>query len=165
MKPIKRIAGMFISLLLASTYVFASGWMPEKYDLDHQLARVPNISSTNFIGWEKVDNQSMVIQTTPSRYYLIVLSYPAFNLPFTEDIGITGMNLMTRPGYDNVVIRDATGRWGKYIINRIYKFENKRQAWKIIAQLTGTQTVEQERRDSSGETLLASMPISFFRRF
>lgn len=165
MKTIQKLAGLFIVMLLASTFAAASDWMPEKYDLDNQLVRVSNISNTSYIGWGKIDNQSLVLQTSPSRYYLVVLSYPAFNLPFTEDIGITGINLITRPGYDNVVVREVTGRWEKYIINRIYRFENKKQVWQIIAQLTGQQTIERERKDSSGETLLASMPISSFRRF
>jgi len=165
MKIRNKLTVMVIIMLLASTYAVASGWMPEKYDLDGQLSRVSSIPNTHYIGWGKIDNQSLILQTSPSRYYLVVLSWPAFNLPFTEDIGITGMNLMTRPGYDNVVVRQATGRWEKFIINRIYKFENKNQVWQVIAQLTGTQPIERERKDSSGETLLAAIPISVFRRF
>jgi hypothetical protein len=165
MKTSIKIAGMAFVILLVSTYAAASKWMPEKYDLDHQLTKVEAISNTSYIGWEKVDSQSLVLQTSPSRYYLIVLSFPAFNLPFTEDIGITGMNLMTRPGYDNVMVREATGRWEKYIINKIYGLEDRKQAREIIAQLTGAPTIQPRKSNASEDTLLASGRIQFFRRF
>jgi hypothetical protein len=165
MKTLIKIAGIAMILLFASTYAAASKWMPEKYDLDHQLTKVKSISNTSYIGWEKVDDQSLVLQTSPGSYYLVVLSFPAFNLPFTEDIGITGMNLMTRPGYDNVMVREATGRWEKYIINKIYRLENRKHAWEIIAQLTGSPVIERRNNYSSEEILLASGKIHLLRRF
>jgi hypothetical protein len=152
-------------MLFASTYAVASQWMPEKYNLDNQLAQVSQISNTSFIGWEKVDTQSLVLQTTPSRYYLIVLSFPAFHLPFTEDIGISGQNLMIRPGYDNVFVRDATGRWNRHIIHKIYKFENRKQVREIVARLTGDTPVAPPKKSDSGEALLASRQVQFFNRF
>lgn len=165
MKTLKKLASIVIITLFTSTYAAASKWMPEKYELDHQLIKVDKISNTSLMGWEKIDNQSFVLQASPSTYYLIVLSAPAWNMPFTERIGITGRNLMIRPGYDNVWVREPGNRWGKHIINRIYRIENKKQVWEIISQLTGTETIEREKMDSSGQTLLASMPVSFFSRF
>lgn len=165
MKTFAKLSGTLIIMLLASTYALASKWMPEKYELDHQLTKVDKISNTSLMGWEKVDNQSFVLQASPSTYYLIVLSSPAWNLPFTERIGITGRSLIIRPGYDNVFVREAGRSWGKYIINRIYRLEDKKQAWEIITQLTGSPTIDRQKRDSSGETLLASMPVNFFSRF
>lgn len=164
MKIIKKLAIASVIILLASTFAVASKWMPEKYELDNQLTKVDKISNTNLMGWEKIDNQSFILQTSPSTYYLIVLTSQAWNLPFTERIGITGRSLMIRPGYDNVWVREAGNRWDKHIINRIYRIENKKQVWEIIAQITGKKTIEREKMDSSGQTLLASMPINFFSR-
>lgn len=165
MNTFKKLAGILMVMLFASTYAAASQWMPEKYNLDDQLVKVSRISNTSLTGWEKVDNQSFVLRSSASTYYLIILSSPAWNLPFTERIGITGRSLMIRPGYDNVIVREAGNRRGKYIINKIYKFEDKKQVWEIIAQLTGEPTIERQKKDYSGETLLASTPVSFFSRF
>lgn len=159
MKTIKIFTGIFFIMLFASAYAAASKWMPEKYDLDDQLTKVSRIPVAKFIGWEKIDNQSFVLQARPGSYYLIVLSYPAYNLPFTEGVAITSMSLMVRPGFDNVYVRAPSGHWEKYVISRIYKLEDKNQAWEIIAQLTGKQPIEREKMDSSGETLLASTPL------
>ena len=82
MNMIKKFAIVFVTLLLASTYAAASKWMPEKYELDNQLTKVDKISNTSLIGWEKIDNQSFILQSSPSTYYLIVLSSPAWSLPF-----------------------------------------------------------------------------------
>ncbi len=137
MKTIVKFVVIFAALLFASTYALASTAVPAKYDLDNQLRNVAAMPNTNFIGFEHVDNQSFVVQTTPSNYYLIVLSFPSFNLPYVEGVRITGQNLMIRPGFDNVIIREADGYRESYIINRIYKFKDRQQVNEIVAQITG----------------------------
>jgi len=165
MKTLKIFMGLFAIMFFTAAYSAASSWMPEKYELDGELTKVEKISNTTLTGWEKVDNQSFVLRSSASSYYLIVLSSPAWNLPFTERIWITGRSLMIRPGFDNVIVREAGNRRDRHIINRIYKFENKKQVWDIIARITGQQTIERQQMDSSGESLLASMPVGFSSRF
>jgi hypothetical protein len=42
--------------------------------------------ATNFMSWEKIDNRSFVLQTSPNHYYLIILSSPSDRLLFGESI-------------------------------------------------------------------------------
>jgi hypothetical protein len=136
MNKIQLITSILMIWLLGATVAFGRGWIPEKYNLDDRLTRVDGMPNTNIMGWETIDNQSLVIQTSPKRFYLIVLSSPAYELPFTETIGVTGLNLSVRPGFDSVIVY-GTVRTDRYIINRIYKLENRVQVREIEARLTG----------------------------
>ena len=142
MNKIQLVTSILIIWLIGTTAALGRDWMPEKYDLDNQLTRVDGMPNTNIMGWEKIDNQSLVVQTSPSRFYLIVLSYPAYNLPFTETIGISGLNLAIRPGFDSVIVH-GPAYTDRYIINRIYKLQNRAQTREIEAQLTGKAVREQ----------------------
>ncbi len=136
MKTSIKLAGIFVMFLFISATAFASTGIPEKYNLDSQLKKVDMITNYNFMGWNKVDNQSFVLQTSPKDYYLIVLSSPSDNLPFTETLKINSTNSMVKPGYNNVIVHGPNFR-DKLIINRIYKFEDSAQMKKITEQLTG----------------------------
>lgn len=80
MKRILKLAGMATVFLFVSVYAMASGSIPEKYNLDGELEKVPVITDYNFMGWQKVDNQSFVLQTGPNTYYFVVLSSPSDHL-------------------------------------------------------------------------------------
>lgn len=136
MNKIQLVISILIIWLIGSACAVGGGWMPRKYDLDSQLTRVDGMPNTNIMGWEKIDVQSLVVQTSPSTFFLIVLSTPAWDLPFTETIGISGLNLSIRPGFDSVIV-PGPAFTDRYIINRIYRLENRAQVREIEAQLTG----------------------------
>jgi hypothetical protein len=137
MKTFSKLISAFAILFFFASLSFAApAAMPAKYDLDKQLEKVDSIYKYKFMGWEKVDTQSFVLQVSPSDYYLIVLSSPALKLPFAEHIRINSTNNMVRPGYNNVFVR-SSGMTEEYIINKIYKFKDRKQVQDIEAQLTG----------------------------
>jgi hypothetical protein len=136
MRTFNKLISAFIILLFATICYAAPATMPAKYDLDKQLEKVDSIYKYKFMGWEKVDAQSFVLQVSPSEYYLIVLSSPAQKLPFAEHIRIDSTNNMVRPGYNNVIVR-SSGMTEEYIINKIYRFKDHKQVQDIEAQLTG----------------------------
>jgi len=136
MKTIKKLTGISTVLLIALLCAAAWAEMPAKYNLDNQLEKVTEISKYNFMSWEKVDRQSFVLQTSPSDYYLIVLSSPSDKLLFTETIKIPDTNAMVKPGYNNVIVQ-GSGFKETYIINKIYKFKDSKQVKEIKDQLTG----------------------------
>jgi hypothetical protein len=105
---------------MALVFMAATNAIPEKYNLDSQLEKVSEISKYNFMSWQTLDSQSFVLQTGPSDYYLIVLAYPAYNLPFTENISIPVTNALLKPGFNSVVIK-VNGSTETYIINNFYK--------------------------------------------
>jgi hypothetical protein len=136
MKTIKQLAVIFALLCLASVSFAASSRLPAKYDLDKQLEKVDSIYKYKFMGWDKIDNQSLVVQTSPNDYYLIILSSPSDRLLFSEYISINSLNNTVKPGYNDVIVR-GSGFKEKYIINKIYKFKDAKQVKEIEAQLTG----------------------------
>lgn len=135
MKTLNKLVSIFTSLIFVSLCAVALAAMPAKYDLDKQLEKVDSIYKYKFMSWEKVDNQSFVVQTSPSDYYLIVLSSPSTKLLFTETVKIDSTNNMVRPGYNNVTVWE-NGQKDEFIINKIYKFKDSNQVKEIEAQLT-----------------------------
>ena len=139
MKAIKLLAMIFVASFIASVCAAAPTEMPAKYNLDNQLERVSEISKYSLISWEKVDNQSFVLQTSPSDYYLIVLSNRCDRLLFSESIKITDTMGSVRPGFENVIVRGNgfSGTSETCIIDKIYKFKDSKQVKEIEAQLSG----------------------------
>jgi hypothetical protein len=136
MRITRKLAGIFITFIIASACAGAPLKIPDKYNLDSQLEKVPDISKYNMMSWERIDSRSFVLQTAPGDYYLIILSSPAVNLPFAESIHISSTGSMVRPGYNNVhVIGDGTD--DSYVINKIYRFKGYEQVKSIKAQLSG----------------------------
>jgi hypothetical protein len=136
MKRVKVTAIVFMAIFTAYTCFAASSGVPEKYNLDSQMQKVTEISKYNFMSWQTVDKQSFVLQTSPSDYYLIVLSNPSDKIMFAETIKIADTNAMVKPGYNNVIVK-GNGFTDTYIINKIYKFKDSAQIKTITAQLTG----------------------------
>lgn len=122
-------------LFVSSLCTYARAGVPVKYNLDNQLEKVSEISKYNFMSWDKVDNQSFILQTSPSDYYLIVLSSPSDRLIYSETISIPDINAMVKPGYNNVIVK-GNGFKDICIINRIYKLKDSEQIKDIKKQLT-----------------------------
>jgi hypothetical protein len=110
--------------------------LDEKYNLGDQLEEVTEIHKYTLRSWQKVDNQSFVLQTGPSTYYLIVLIRPSTELLFTETIKISNTGAVVKPGFDRVTVYQA-GSPVDYTINKIYKFKDYEQVKEIRALLTG----------------------------
>jgi hypothetical protein len=137
MKTLNKLFLTITILLFALAGAVSAQGLPAKYDLDKQLEKVDSIYKYKFMSWEKIDNQSFVLQSSPSDYYLIVLSSRSDRLPFAEHIRINSLNNMVRPGYNNVIVRSPSGQTEEYIINKIYKFKDHNQVKAIEEQLTG----------------------------
>lgn len=136
MKTLKQLISVLVTIFIASLCAAAWAGAPEKYNLDNQLEKVDEISKYNFMGWETVDTQSFVLQTSTSDYYLIVLSSPSYELPFSESIQIPSAEVKVRPGFNKVIVHDHGSKMS-YLIDKIYKFKDSKQVKKIKDQLTG----------------------------
>jgi hypothetical protein len=134
MKAITKLA--FISTI--SLVTMACATMPanraERYNFDDELVKVDQIYKFRLKGWEKVDNQSLIVQTDVNDYYLFILHRPSPSLVFSENIGITDSVDKIKPGYDNVVVEDSGGR-ESFIIQKIYKLKDREQALEIRKRL------------------------------
>jgi hypothetical protein len=128
------LAVMFVTFLSVSSPAAVS--IPEKYNLNNQLEQVHHFWRTSIIDWEAIDNQSLMIEVSPGNYYLLVLTVPAYNLPFKINrIGITHSGSMIREGTDNVIVSGAGRYRQSYPIERIYKVRGSEKMRAIINQL------------------------------
>jgi hypothetical protein len=136
MRTIKQLSKIFVTLFMLSACATTPAKTPEKYNLDDQMENVTEITKYNMMGWETVDKQSFVLQTSPSDYYLIVLTSPSDHLLFSEVIGINATGAVVKPGYNTVFVKGSAFE-ETYIINKIYKFKDPSQVKAIKDQLTG----------------------------
>jgi hypothetical protein len=86
--------------------------------------------------WIEVDQQSLIVQTSPREYYLLVLQIPAPELMFSEDISIYCMGNVIKAGSDYVQFPDYNANL-RYPIVRIYRMNGPEQMSAIRGQLRG----------------------------
>jgi hypothetical protein len=135
MKVMKKLAVLLSVMFIVSACAGAAVKPYEKYDLDDQLEPASEILRYNLMGWEKIDSQSFVLQTSPSQFYLIVLVRPSDRLLFTESISITNTGNMVKPGYDKVIVMDESGD-NTFVIYKMYKLKDRQEANEIEEQLS-----------------------------
>ena len=135
MKSFRQFFVILASLFLISACAGTPLKSLEKYDLDSQLEPVSEILRYNLMGWETVDNQSLILQTSPSQYYLIVLIYPSDQLMYAEHISISNTGDMVKSGFDKVTVYGSPMH-DTYVIEKIYKLKDRDQVNAIREQLT-----------------------------
>lgn len=134
MQTIKQIAIVFLISLMAAACATSPVTLAEKYNLDGELEEATEIYKFRLMSWETIDNQSLIVQTGPSEYYLIVLRRSSPNLVFSESIGISDTGNMVRSGYDRVIVEES-GSLEPYVIQKIYKLKDREQANEIKEKL------------------------------
>ncbi len=134
MKSYIHIFNMLILLILSSCTT-ASMALPEKYSLDDQLERVTGISRYRVTEWHEVDQQSLIIKTGLSEYYLLVLDIPSNLLLFTDRISITSSASTILAGFDRVTLYYPGSLMDSYKIERIYRIKDRKQMRSIKKQL------------------------------
>ena len=78
-----------------------------------RFTRVPIASPYD---WDRVDDRTVVIWTSPSTAYLVGLAYPSNDMKFVQAIGVTSSGSRVYAKFDSVLIRGF-----RYPINSIYK--------------------------------------------
>jgi hypothetical protein len=136
MRVNKQTVILCILFFIISACATTQGKKADKYNLDDQLEVVSDITRYNLMSWETVDNQSFILQTSPSQFYLIVLIQPSNDLVFTESISISHTGAMIKPGYDRVTVFGPT-KSEPYVIDKIFKLKDREEAKAIKAQLKG----------------------------
>jgi hypothetical protein len=110
--------------------------LPEKYNLDNQLESVSYISKyQGYTSWDAIDNQSFILQTSPSSYYLLILQIPATELRFSESIRISSSGSRVRAGMDTVTLLGRSIKGPPYMIEKIYRLKGREQVQTIREQI------------------------------
>lgn len=80
--------------------------------------------------WRKVDNQSFLIKSTPSEYFLLVLDRPAITLMHTDALSFTLRGNKITAGSDSLNLEGVI-----YLISRIYKINSREEMYAVTNQI------------------------------
>ena len=134
MKSAIKMFWVFTLLFMITSCATTPPAIPEKYNLDNKLEEVKEITSYRVNGWERVDTQSLILNSNVNDYYLLVLDRPLTGLITSESIGVSSTTTSIKAGFDRIYVRDSVGV-EYYTIDRIYKLKGREQAREIRAQL------------------------------
>ena len=136
MRTARFLTVFFIVTFMTASCATMSTHLPEKYAaLDNDLEEVRQINNFHLDSWQRVDDQSFIIQSNINDYYLFVLNRPAPNLIYSETIGITHTASNIRAGFEAIYIDGSGGPSSSYIIMNIYKLNDRKQVKEIRERL------------------------------
>jgi hypothetical protein len=135
MRAYKNVLIILIVMILMSGCAAVTIQLPQKYALENQLERVDWIYKQRIRDWEKVDNQSLIIEMTPGVYYLMVLKIPSHELVFQNRISLSSSGSRIIAGFDDLITYNAAMRI-RYPIEKIFKIRGRTQMQAIRDQLT-----------------------------
>jgi hypothetical protein len=98
-----------------------------------ELESVKSIQNWKMDGWEVIDGQSLIIQTSPTHFYLFVLSRRNPQLRFAEGILVSSTAGRVQVNFDTVAtVREPMF---KTPIAAIYKLDGRAQVTEIKQQI------------------------------
>ena len=126
-------------LLLLSLFggpVLANGPSAQdgRYHFDN-LETVKRFNNWSIDGWNAIDQRSLIIRTSPSTAYLVILDRRLPDLRFSETIAISSTGSFVYAKFDTVL---ALNRYGINIpanIAKIYRLEGKEQRHWVTEQI------------------------------
>jgi hypothetical protein len=98
----------------------------EKYQFDN-LDTVKRFHNWSIDGWNAIDQRSLIVRTSPSTSYLVILDRRVPDLRLAETIAISSTGSFVHAKFDTVL---ALNRYGMTIpanIAKIYRLEGKEQ--------------------------------------
>jgi len=132
----KNIIVVLLTLGLVGGTAFAKDAkaLDAKYRFDN-LPTVDRFQNWSIDGWNVIDQRSLIVYTSPSRSYLLILDRRLPELPFAEKITVssTGSTIYSR--FDRVRVLD---RWGINIpanIVKIYRLDGREQRKRVRKQI------------------------------
>ncbi len=98
----------------------------EKYNFDN-LQTVDRFNNWSINGWNVIDQRSLIVRTSPSRAYLIILDRRLWDLRFSETIAISSTASSVHAGFDTVRVFNRHGINIPARIVKIYRLEGREQ--------------------------------------
>ena len=140
MKLIIKASSILVFLIMVVSCATTPHTIPEKYNLDNEFEAVDRVYAPKNSSWDRVDNQSVILRTNVTDYYLLVLSRPMYGRMYiiitesSQGISHDGEGYNITPGINWISAKSAAGI-DDYIIEKIYKLEGKEQAEEIRERL------------------------------
>jgi hypothetical protein len=128
-----------ISLLTTLALAAACATSPLQTDPRYRFSgyeEVDSIAGYSVMGWEPVDSQSLIVQTGPSSYYLLILSHRVSDLNFAESIALSSTGNRIEAKFDcvRVVDRSCTSQIPAPI-QTIYRLEGRASVQEVKDQI------------------------------
>lgn len=121
-KPVSGI--LLLALLTACTTTPLQ--IDSRYDFT-EFEQVDYITRSSISGWQAIDSQSLIVETGPSRFYLLILNHPMRDLNYAESIAISATGNRIEAKFDCVeaIGPQCTGGDIPAAINRIYRLDDR----------------------------------------
>ena len=98
----------------------------EKYYFDN-LETIDRFNHWSINGWNVIDRQSLIVHSSPSKAYLIILDRRLWDLRFSETIAISSTASSVHAGFDTVRVLNRHGINIPARIVKIYRLEGREQ--------------------------------------
>ncbi|NNE36854.1 MAG: hypothetical protein HKN08_01010, partial [Gammaproteobacteria bacterium] len=97
----------------------------QKYSFP-EFESVHSISHYRINNWQHIDSQSLIVQTAPSEYYLVVLRSKIRDMSFSERVSFTSTGTQIQAKFDCVQVNDIRCSAGQASpIEKIYRLNSK----------------------------------------
>ncbi len=108
--------------------------LPEKYQFD-QLPEVKRFSRWSIDDYTVVDRQSLIVRTSPSTSYLLILQRQLPGIGFNRAIALTSTGSQVHARFDTVQIIDRHASRIPVPIAKIYKLDGREQRKQVKSKI------------------------------
>ncbi|MFK7733611.1 MAG: DUF6491 family protein [Pseudomonadales bacterium] len=108
--------------------------LPEKYQFD-QLPEVERFNRWSIDDYTMVDRQSLIVRTSPSKSYLLILQRKLPGIGFNDAIAVTSTGSQIHARFDTVQIIDRHFSGIPVPIAKIYKLDGREQRKQIKSKI------------------------------
>ena len=135
MKEMLKVLCVFSFFIMFSACATTQQGLTTKYDnLGKELKEVTQINTFQLSSWEEVDHQSIILETSRNKYYLLVLRNPMIGVIPSLTIGISSTISSITAGFDRIFVNED-GVTEYYFIDKIYELKDRKQVDEIKKQL------------------------------
>ncbi len=106
----------------------------EKYYFDN-LETIDRFNNWSINGWNVIDRQSLIVHSSPSKAYLIILDRRLWDLRFSETIAISSTASFIHARFDTVSVLNRHGINIPARIVKIYRLQGKEQRRRVRDQI------------------------------
>ena len=130
-----KFAVLSLFLTACSTTPFV---LDSKYSFP-EFETVDSLTHYRIDSWQPVDSQSLIVQTAPSEYYLVILKTRVRDLNFNEGISFTSTGTQIQAKFDCVQVNDFhCGAGTAAPIEKIYKLDGKEKVAYVKEKIRGS---------------------------
>ncbi|TQV72686.1 hypothetical protein FKG94_18530 [Exilibacterium tricleocarpae] len=133
---LNTLVAIALAVFSLSAFAGSADSLDPKYQFDG-LERVERFQNWSIDGWYPVDKQSLIVRTSPSTAYLLILDRKLHDLRFSNGIAISSTGNTVHERFDTVRTRGRHTISIPVHIAKIYKLKGKAERKLVRAQIRG----------------------------